>query len=65
MISSELKLVPMWPDQAPAIIPSVLMRASAAKARTRAPREAGAASSRWNSADRHEAQFERFALVGL
>ena len=33
MISSELKLVPMWPDQAPAIMYSVLMRASAANAR--------------------------------
>jgi hypothetical protein len=31
--SSELKLVPMWPDHAPAIIDSALIRASAANAR--------------------------------
>jgi hypothetical protein len=35
MISIELKLVPMWPDHAPAIMYSVLMRASAANARAR------------------------------
>ena len=49
MISSELKLVPMWPDHAPVIIDSVLMRARAANARARAAAAAGAARSRSNS----------------
>ena len=50
MISSELKLVPMWPDQAPAIIyerVDARQRREGARALRRAI--AGAASSRWNS----------------
>jgi hypothetical protein len=36
MISIELKLVPMWPDHAPAIMYRVLILASAANAAARA-----------------------------
>ena len=50
MISSELKLVPMWPDQAPAIMYSVFTRASAANAAARSTAGAGDASRRRNSA---------------
>ena len=50
MISSELKLVPMWPDHAPAIMYSVLIRASAANASARATAVPPASSTRRNSA---------------
>ena len=49
MISIELKLVPMWPDHAPAIMYSVLMRASAANALARATSDTLASSRRLNS----------------
>ncbi len=65
MISSELKLVPMWPDQAPAIMYSVLMRASAANARARGTAAASAASRRRNSAAGTYCSSQRFALIGL
>ena len=49
MISSELKLVPMCPDQAPAIMYSVLMRASAANAAASRRGSAFAFTTRVNS----------------
>src|SRR5215207_3656816 len=49
MTSSELKLVPMCPDHAPAIMYNVLIRASAANAPVRCTASISARSSRWNS----------------
>ncbi len=49
MISIELKLVPMWPDHAPAIMYSALIRASAANASARAAASAFAPTTRVNS----------------
>ena len=59
MISSELKLVPMWPDHAPAIMYSVLMRASAANARARATSDAVARRAGAELGDGHELKLER------